>query len=338
MDCCSVVARCWSVWNDRFDREMSIFLALAMVLLSFLCLARPAQAQFPERPVRLVVALPAGGSVDVVARIVADRLREELGQPIVVENKAGASGNIAAQSVATSDADGYTVLFTTSAITSSPQVSPTGFDPTKELIAVTRVGLSPYVLVVRPESPFVTLDDFIARGRAKPGTFSCSTYGIGSPPHLALEMLKHSAKLDIVHIPYRGFNQSYPDIKSGLLTCAMEIPANVGQFVQEGTLRALAVTTAKPMSLFPEVPTLASRLPDVIVEGWQGVFVPAGTPKPIVDRLNVAFVKTLRDREVIEQLKKLGFEPIGDSSTDADRVFRHDYERFGAIIGSLKLR
>lgn len=335
------MARCagvQAVCDDGFDREMSRCRALAAVLLSLLCLARPVQAQFPDRPIRLVVALPAGGSVDVVARIVAERLRDGLGQPIVVENKAGASGNIAAQSVATSDADGYTVLFTTSAITSSPQLSPKGFDPTKGLVAVTRVGLSPYVLVVRPESPIATLDDFIARGRAEPGAFSCATYGVGTPPHLALEMLKHAAGLDIVHIPYRGFSQSYPDIKSGLLTCAMEIPANVGQFVRDGTLRALAVTTAKPISLFPGAPTLASRLPDVVVEGWQGVFVPAATPKPVVDRLNAAFVAALQDPEVIGQLTKLGFEPIGDSSADADHVFRRDYERFGATIESLKPR
>lgn len=308
------------------------------VLLSVMCFSRPAQADYPDRPVRLVVALPAGGSVDVVARIVADRLRDGLGETVVVENRAGASGNIAAQSVATADADGYTVLFTTSAITSSTQLAATSFDPPKDLVAVTRVGLSPYVLVVRPESPIRTLDDFVTQAGEGPGTFSCSTYGVGSPPHLALEMLKQAAGLDIVHVPYRGFNQSYPDIRSGLLTCAMEVPANVAPFVKDGTLRALAVTTATPMALFPGVPTICSRFPNVVVEGWQGVFLPAATPKPIVDRLNAEIVKVLRDPEVIQQLKTLGFEPIGDSSAEADRIFRQDYARFGATIESLKTR
>lgn len=308
------------------------------VLLSVMCFSRPVQADYPDRPVRLVVALPAGGSVDVVARILADRLRDGLGETVVVENRAGASGNIAAQSVATADADGYTVLFTTSAITSSTQLAATSFDPPKDLVAVTRVGLSPYVLVVRPESPIRTLDDFVPQAGAGPGTFSCSTYGVGSPPHLALEMLKQAAGLDIVHVPYRGFNQSYPDIRSGLLTCAMEVPANVAPFVKDGTLRALAVTTATPMALFPGVPTIASRFPNVVVEGWQGVFLPAATPKPIVDRLNAEIVKVLRDPEVIQQLKTLGFEPIGDSSAEADRIFRQDYARFGATIESLKTR
>ncbi|MGM4992580.1 Bug family tripartite tricarboxylate transporter substrate binding protein [Tardiphaga sp. 841_E9_N1_2] len=308
------------------------------VLLSVLCFFPPAQAEFADRPVRLVVALPAGGSVDVVARILADRLRDGLGETVVVENRAGASGNIAAQSVATADADGYTLLFTTSAITSSTHLAATSFDPPKDLVAVTRVGLSPYVLVVRSESPITTLDDFVAKARSEPGTFSCSTYGVGSPPHLALEMLKQAAGLDIVHIPYRGFNQSYPDIRSGLLTCAMEVPANVAPFVKDGTLRALAVTTAMPMTLFAGVPTIASRFPNVVVEGWQGVFVPAATPQPIIDRLNAEFVKALRDPEVIQQLRKLGFEPIGDSSADADKIFRHDYVRFGATIESLKIR
>ena len=317
---------------------MSIGRALFGLLLSIVSCPQAAQAQFPDKPIRLVVALPAGGSVDVVARIVADRLREQLQQPVVVENKPGASGNIAAQFVATAEPDGYTVLFTTSVITSSPWINPPNFDPPKDLVAVTRVALSPYVLIVRPESPIMTLDDFVSRAHSDPGTFSCSTYGVGSPPHLALELLKQSAHLNIVHIPYRGFNQAYPDIKSGLLTCAMEVPANVGQFVQEGALRALAVTTAKPMKIFPGVPTIASRFPDVVVEGWQGVFVASGTPQPIVDRLNHELVRAINEPEVVERLGKLGFEPIGDTSAEANGVFRKEYERFGVTIRSLKLR
>lgn len=317
---------------------MSICRVVVVLLLSIILSPAKAQAEFPDKPVRLVVALPAGGSVDVVARILADRLRESLAQPVVVENKPGASGNIGAQMVATSEPNGYTVLFTTSVIASSPWMSPSNFDPPNDLVAVTRVALSPYVLIVRSESPIVTLDDFVSRAKADPGKFSCSTYGVGSPPHLALEMLKQSAKLDIVHIPYRGFNQSYPDIKSGLLSCAMEVPANVTQLVQEGSLRALAVTTAKQMSIFPGVPPIASRFPDVVVEGWQGVFVPAGTPTPIIDRLNSALVKALKDPAIVKQLKKLGFEPIGDTSAEATKVFKHDYERFGATISSTGLR
>jgi tripartite-type tricarboxylate transporter receptor subunit TctC len=317
---------------------MSICRALILLLLSAVLFPKLAEAEFPEKPVRIVVALPAGGSVDVVARILADRLREGLAQPVVVENKPGASGNIAAQMVATSDPDGYTILFTTSVITSSPWISPLNFDPSKDLVPVTRVALSPYVLVVRSESPIATLDDFVSRAKADPGKFSCSTYGAGSPPHLALEMFKQSAKLDIVHIPYRGFNQSYPDIKSGLLSCAMEVPANVTQLVKQGSLRALAVTTARQMSIFPDVPAIASRFPDVVVEGWQGVFVPVNTPQPVIDRLNAELVKALKDPAIVEQLKKLGFEPIGDSSAEATKVFKSDYERFGATISSIGLR
>ena len=321
-----------------FIREMSMCRAIFGFLLSVHVCLHPAHAQFPDRPIRLVVALPAGGSVDVVARIVADRLRERLQQPVVVENKPGASGNIAAQYVATADPDGYTVLFTTSAITSSPWINKSTFDPPKDLVAVTRVALSPYVLIVRPESPIQTFDDFVSRAGSDPGKFSCSTYGVGSPPHLALELLKQSAHLDIVHIPYRGFNQAYPDIKSGLLSCAMEIPANVEQFVQDGSLRALAVTTAKPMSIFPGVPAIGSRFPDAVVEGWQGIFVASATPQPIVDRLNGELVRTLNEPEMVDRLRKLGFEPIGDTSAEANRVFRTDYDRFGVTIASLKLR
>jgi tripartite-type tricarboxylate transporter receptor subunit TctC len=317
---------------------MWICRALVGFLLLVALLPAQANAQYPDKPIRLVVAFPAGGSVDVVARILADRLRASLGQPVIVENRTGASGNIAAQIVATSPADGYTVLFTTSVIASSPWTSPTNFDPPKNLVAVTRIALSPYVLIVRSESPIATLDDFVMRAKAHPGNFSCSTYGAGSPPHLALEMLKQSAKLDIVHVPYRGFSQSFPDLKSGILSCAMEVPANIAQLVQEGSLRALAVTTSGEMSIFPGVPSIASRFPDVVVEGWQGVFVPAKTPQPVVDRLNAEFVKALKEPDIVEQLKKLGFEPVGDTSAEANQVFKNDYERFGVTLGSIGLR
>jgi tripartite-type tricarboxylate transporter receptor subunit TctC len=299
--------------------------------------ASAAPAAFPDRPIHMIVALPAGGSVDVVARILADKLAGLLGQSIVVENRPGASGIIAAQAVSAAEPNGYTLLFTTSALAITPWISAASFDPVKTLQPVTQVAGSAYVLVVRPDLGVATLDDFIALAKARPGQLSCSTYGTGSPPHLALELLKEAAGLDIVHIPYRGFAQAMPNLMSGVLSCAMEVPANVGAPVQAGELKALAVTTDQPIAKFPGVPTIASRFPRVTVDGWQGVFVPAGTPADVVARLNQAFVAALQDADVRQRLRDIGFDPLGNDSATAEQIFRTDHERFGRVLKGLKM-
>jgi tripartite-type tricarboxylate transporter receptor subunit TctC len=310
--------------------------ALVVVMMSFFGLLpiEAAQAGFPERPIRVIVAFPPGGSIDVVARILAEKLRVSIGQPIVVENRAGAAGNIAAQSVASSAPDGYTVLMTTSAIAISPWMSPTSLDAARDLIAVTRIALSPYVLVVRPSLPAKSLDEFVALAKAEPGKLTCSTYGVGSPPHLALELFKQAAGIDVVHAPYRGFGQALPDLMAGLLSCAIETPANIEQHVRAGTVRPVAVTSGNELAMFPG----AAPIPGATVEGWQGIFLPAGTPPPVVARINAEFVKAVRDPEVVKRLREIGFDPVGDSSEEATAVFGRDYERFGTVIRLLKLK
>jgi len=297
-----------------------------------------ANAAFPERPIRLIVAFAPGGSIDVVARILAERLRVSLGQPIVVENRAGAAGNIGAQSVASAAPDGYTILMTTSAITINPWMSPTSLDPAKDLIAVTRIALSPYVLVVRPTLPVTTLEEFVALAKAEPGKLTCSTYGVGSPPHLGLELFKRAAGIDFVHAPYRGFGQALPDLMAGLLSCAMETPANIEQHVRAGTVRPIATTSPASLGMFPGAKPLASLYPDVVVEGWQGIFLPAGTPQAIVERINAEFARAVRDPDVVKRLREIGFDPVGDNSEQATAEFKRDYERFGTLIRELKLK
>jgi tripartite-type tricarboxylate transporter receptor subunit TctC len=313
-------------------------LVAALVFLFGILPVQSGNAAFPERSIRLIVAFPPGGSIDVVARILAEKLRASMGQPIVVENRAGAAGNIGAQSVATAAPDGYTVLMTTSAIAINPWMSPTSLDPTRDLLAVTRVALSPYVLVVRPTLPVNSLEEFVALAKVEPGKLTCSTYGVGSPPHLGLELLKRAAGIDFVHAPYRGFGQALPDLMAGLLSCAMETPANIEQHVRAGTVRPIAVTSPAALEMFPGAKPLAAAYPDVVVEGWQGVFVPAGTPQPIVERINAEFVKAIRDPEVVKRLREIGFDPVGDTSEQAANVFSRDYERFGTVIRELKLK
>ena len=317
---------------------MSRALLLAVISLVTFSQMQHARAGFPERSIRLIVAFNAGGSIDVVARILAERLRVSFGQPVVVENRAGAAGNIGAQSVASAAPDGYTILMTTSAIAINPWMTPTTLNPAKDLVAVTRVAVSPYVLVVRPTLPVKSLEELIALAKAEPGKLTCSTYGVGSPPHLALELLKRAGGIDIVHAPYRGFGQALPDLMAGLLSCSIETPANIEQHVRAGSVRPVAVTKDAPLAMFPGVVPISSVYPDVVVEGWQGIFLPAGTPRPVIDRINAEFVKVLRDPEIIKRLNELGFDPVGDTSEEATAVFNRDYERFGAIIRDLKLK
>jgi tripartite-type tricarboxylate transporter receptor subunit TctC len=192
--------------------------------------------------------------------------------------------------------------------------------------------------VVRPTLPVKSIEEFVALAKAEPGKLTCSTYGVGSPPHLALELFKRAAGIDFVHAPYRGFGQALPDLMAGLLSCAMETPANVEQHVRAGTVRPIAVTSAAALDMFPGVKPLAALYPDVTVEGWQGIFVPAGTPQPIVDRINAEFVKAIKDPDSAKRLREIGFEPVGDTAEQAANVFRRDYERFGTLIRELKLK
>jgi tripartite-type tricarboxylate transporter receptor subunit TctC len=314
--------------------------AFLLVVVSFLGLldAGAAIAGYPERPIRLIVATPAGGSLDVVARILAEKLRVSLGQSVVVENRSGGSGNVGAQSVVTADPDGYTILMSTSVIAINPWMTQAGFDPLKDLTPVTRVALSPYVLVVRPTLPVKSLDEFIAYAKSQPGKLTCSTYGVGSPPHLALELLKQEAGIDVVHAPYRGFGQALPNLMTDLLDCSVDTPANVEQHVTAGTIRAVAVTSPASLAKFPGAKPMASVSPKVAVEGWQIILAPAKTPQPIVDQLSRELAKIIREPEVAKRLREIGFEPVGDAPAEAAVVLRQDYQSFGAVIRSLKLK
>lgn len=298
----------------------------------------PAGAVYPERSLRVIVGFPAGGSIDVVGRILAERLRINTKQTVVVENRAGGAGNIAAQSVSVSPPDGYTALMTTSAIAINPWMSPTSLDPIKDLVMVTRVAVAPYVLVVRPSLAAKNFDEFVALAKSQPGKLTCSTYGVGSPPHLALELLKERAGIEIVHAPYRGFGQALPDLTSGLLDCALETPANSEQHVIAGTIRAIAVTSPGSLSKFPGAAPMASVYPDVVVEGWQAVLLPAGTPQTIREELSRELAKAIHDPEIAGRLRELGFDPVGDTPDEAAAVLRSDLERFGRIIRSLRLQ
>lgn len=304
----------------------------AVLMGSTVLLALPAQAEYPDRPIRLIVPYAAGGSLDITARLLAERLKNGLGQTVVVENVTGASGNLGTQTVARAAPDGYTVLIQTMAITINPWLFKTNFDAQRDLMAITRPAAASYMLAVSAEKGPKTFDEFLALAKADPGKLACATYGVGSPPHLALEMLKQTAGVDIMHVPYRGFGLALPDVLSGQLACGFDSVPNVIPHVRSGKLRAMAITGSAPSSIAPGVPTMTSKFPGLEVIGWQGIFVPAKTPKPVAEKLHAALMKALHDPEVEKRLAEIGFSPLADSMQSAAAAFKSDYDRYGQII------
>ena len=261
--------------------------------LAALCLLLPlaAAAQpFPSKPIRLIVAYPAGGPNDLSARTFGQKVADLLGQPVIVENRAGAAGNIGSQFVARSPADGYTLLNGASALTIAPALSRNlGYDVAKDFAPVGLTAISSFVLTVHPSVPVTSIRELLALARKRPGGLNYASSGVGAPPHLAGELLKTMAGVDILHVPYKGVGQSIGDLVGGQVDMMFTSPPNAVPHVKQGRLRALAVSTARRSALLPEVPTIAeSGLKGFDIGTWFGWLAPAGTPPEIVNRLNGA--------------------------------------------------
>jgi len=285
--------------------------------LGLLCLlsamAVPARAEdWPSRPIQMVVSFAAGGTVDIVARLVGDRLSARLGQPVVIENRPGAGGNIGAASVARSNPDGYTLLMSGSPTHS---VGPYLFknltyDPMRDLPPVAMIAVSPNMLVVNSSLPVKSVADLVQLAKEKPGTVTYSSAGIGTSGYLAAELLKAKAGLDIAHVPYKGGADAVTGVLTGSVTFVFfTLPAVMPQ-VAAGKLRALAIGSAEHSPLAPDVPTIAEAgYPGFDVIAWYGLFAPRGTPDAVVNKLGSEIKAILEDSELKERLAKLGAEP-----------------------------
>jgi len=282
-----------------------------------------APAKYPDKPIRLVVPFPPGGPTDVFARLLAAGLPEQLGQQVVIENKAGAGGTVGSDMVAKSKPDGYTLLFGTAA-THGINVSlyrDLPYHPVKDFELVALTGTVPMVLLVPPDQPR-TLAELIARLKAEPGKWSYASSGNGTTNHLASELLKRRLGLDIVHVPYRGSGPALQDLMAGRVAFMFDSFGTSLELIKAGKLYALAVMADRRSEVRPEVPTSAEAgLPDFGGGTWNVVAAPAGTPREIVDRLNVAVNKTLKDTAVHERLRQLGIEMVDDSTPAATRAF-----------------
>jgi len=295
-------------------RLLSITALGALAALALAAGAAQAQpAAYPDKPVRFLVPYPPGGGTDVIARIVQAKFQAALGQQIVIENKGGAGGSVGTEAVAKSAPDGYTVLFTLSSHTINPAIFPKlGYDTLKDFEPVGLVASLPQILVAAPQFGANTIAEMTAMAKAKPGTISFASVGNGSPGHLAGELQAIRTAVPLTHIPYRGGGPAVTDVMGGQVpTLWVSIPA-AAQFIKAGKLKALAVSTVKRSAAFPDVPTMQEAgVPDFEVDSWYAMFVPARTPRAVIERLNQALNVVVADPEVRAQLLAQGAEGVG---------------------------
>ncbi|ESJ26255.1 ABC transporter substrate-binding protein [Cupriavidus sp. HPC(L)] len=294
-----------------------------------------ADKDWPARPIRMVVPFPPGSSPDLIARLVSEPLAQALGQPVIIENRPGAGGNIGTGQVARAAPDGYTLLFTINGpLVTAPTLSRhLPYDPVRQLAPVTLVATSPNVLVVDPRTGVRDLREFVALARARPGALNYGSVGNGSAAHLAMEQLKARAGISLEHIPYPGFPQIAAAMIAGQIQAAFMVPAIAMPQVNAGRLRVLAVTTSGRTSLLPSVPTVAeSGYSGFEAISWQAVLAPAGTPAPIVDRLYRELVKIIGSDAVRAQMRAQYFMPAGTAPASLRQTMASEKARWDQVI------
>jgi tripartite-type tricarboxylate transporter receptor subunit TctC len=294
-----------------------------------------AQAAYPTRTIKLLVPYPAGGTTDLLGRLVADQLRSGLGATVVVENKPGAGTTLGAEQVARSEPDGYTLLMATSTTLAINKTlyKKLPYDPVKDFTPIALVAGVPFALIVNPTLPVTTLGEFIAYAKSKPG-LAYGSAGNGSPQHLGAEMLRSAAGIDIRHVPYRGSVPAMLDVIAGHIPFMIADLQPALQQIREGKVRVLGVTTPKRVAAAPEIPTLAEAgLPGFELVAWQGVVAPAGVPRPIVDQLAAEIAKLVADAPTRDKLTALSLEPSTGSTPDGFAAYvKTEVERWAVVV------
>jgi tripartite-type tricarboxylate transporter receptor subunit TctC len=296
--------------------------------------AASAQSGFPSKAVHILVPYPAGGGVDILARTLGDELSRQWGQSVVVENRPGAGGVVASQALATSPPDGHTLMVVASGHATNPFLyAKLPYDTFKDFTPISLLASSPNILLVRADSPYKTLADLLAAARQKPGSLSYGMAGNGTSTHLAGELLKNLAKVDIVAIPYKGGGPAMNDLLSGQIPISLNNgPESIGQ-ISAGTVRALGVTTAKRVSMLPDIPTIAEAgVPGYDTGVWWGLLGPANMSAELVAKLSHDFVAAVNAPAVRDRLGSLGASPIGGSPQQFEAQIRADYDKWGPII------
>jgi tripartite-type tricarboxylate transporter receptor subunit TctC len=307
---------------------------LAVLVLSAVATTAVAQT-YPSKPVRVVVAFAAGGTTDILARIYAQKLSASTGQQFVVDNRTGAGGTIGTEAVVRAAPDGYTINFgSTSSLAGSPNLySKLSYDLMRDLAPVTQVATASIALAMHPSVPVKNMRELLALARARPGQLNYASSGNGSSLHLCGEYLKHLAKIDLVHVPYKGVGVALPDLIAGQVQLLFSDMAPFVPYVKTGKLKLLAVTTAQRSKLYPDIPTIAeSGVPGYDLAGWYGVVVPVATPRPIIDRLHAEYSKAMRTPDMAERYVTLGVEPVESTPERFGAYMRTELVKWGDII------
>jgi tripartite-type tricarboxylate transporter receptor subunit TctC len=311
---------------------------LALAFVTLLCaLAQAVSAQtFPTHTVKLVVAFPAGGPTDFVARVVAEELKTILGQTVIVENKPGANGAIGAEYVANAEPDGHTLFFTTVgavAVTPHLKTAKVSYDTLKSFAPVTLVVRNTTVLVVRPDLPVKTAKDLAAMAKEKPNAIPFASTGVGSMPHLALELYQAAAGVKFLHVPYRGAAPALTDLLGGQVQALFADVPVLLPHIRAGKIRPLAVASDKRNSVIPDVPTLTELgMPNTSADNWYGLLAPAKTPRPIIDKLNVAMRKALTNPAAHDKLVQSGAVPAPTTPEEFGALLKSELDRWGEVV------
>lgn len=325
------------------NRKVHILSTALVGVLLVADLAHGQAVAYPQagRTVKIVVPYPAGGGSDNMARLVASKLADSLGGSFIVENRVGASGNIGLAQVARAPADGYTLIMMPNNLAINPPLfGKVDYDAVKDFAPILLVGSSPVSIAANAKAPFKTFEEMLDFAKRNPGKLSYGSCGNGTPQHLAGELLVSMAKLDMVHIPYKGCSGALPDVISGIVPVSFSTIANVAPHVQSGALRDLAVTTRKRSNYVPNVPTISESagLKDFNIDVWFGLLAPAGTPSDIIKKINAAVNAALQSEDVKQRLIKANFEPLGGTPEQFAEVLQRDIIRYTKIIQDAKIK
>lgn len=316
----------------RHLRTLWKWIAAASLLAGAATSAAQTPQGYPNRPIRIVVPYAAGISPDVVARILADKLSQSLGQPVLIDNRPGASGMIGAEAAARSPADGHTLLMSVTAIMAmNPHIyKKMNYDPLKDFKPVTHVLNVPFVLVAAPGKPFSSVAELLAAARKEPGVINYASLGAGSHSHVAMEWLMAQTGVRLHHVPYRSTPAS--DIISGAVSVYFDPVVTAMPLIAGQKVKALGISTLKRSAVLPDVPAISETVPGFDTYAFQGIYVPAGTPDSIVERLNSELVKIIRSPEVSRKLAEFGYIPVGSSIEAFQRLTVEEHARYGKLI------
>lgn len=310
---------------NMFIRYFTVFiLALAVVPLS--------AAEFPTKPVRLIVPFPPGGPLDIVGRLVARKLQDQWGQSVVVDNRGGASGTIGTDQLVKSPPDGYTLLINSTPIVATPHLQRLPYDTLRDIVGVSQLAEIEYVLVATPKSGISSVNELVDAAKKQPGKLNYSSAGNGSGQHLLVELIKGAAGISINHVPYKGAGPALQAVVAGEVDLMFDTSVGVIPQIRAGKVRPLLVTGAKPLEALPGVPPFESIFPGVGIDAWHGIFAPAATPAPVIQKLGEELRQAVLSPEVASRLRELGFQPTGLPFPRFNEIVARDLERWGKVI------